>query len=97
MALQWVQQYIHLFNGDNARVTIFGESAGGGSVMLHEYDSTCGLSFSRKLRSELTGMLSIAYGGTLGTQLFRNSISSSPYLAFQYGYSMTYQFMPQGV
>lgn len=29
---------------------------------------------------------SIAYGGTLGTQLFRNSISSSPYLPFQYGY-----------
>ncbi|KAF3766270.1 alpha/beta-hydrolase [Cryphonectria parasitica EP155] len=64
MALQWVQQYIHLFNGDNTRVTIFGESSGGGSVTLHD----------------------LAYGGTLGTQLFRNSISASPYLAFQYGY-----------
>lgn len=31
---------------------------------------------------------SIAYGGTLGTSLFRNSISASPYLAYQYGYSM---------
>src|ERR1700761_5548915 len=29
---------------------------------------------------------SIAYGGTLGTQLFKNSITASPYLAFQYGY-----------
>ena len=64
LVLQWVQQYIHLFGGDHSRVTIFGESAGAGSVMLHD----------------------IAYGGTLGTQLFRNSITASPYLAFQYGY-----------
>ncbi|KAK5116044.1 hypothetical protein LTR85_009326 [Meristemomyces frigidus] len=64
MALQWVQQYIHLFGGDNRKVTIFGESAGAGSVMLHD----------------------ISYGGTLGTSLFRNSISASPFLAYQYGY-----------
>lgn len=64
LALQWVQKYIHMFGGDKTQVTIFGESAGGGSVMLHD----------------------IAYGGTLGTKLFKNSISSSPYLAFQYGY-----------
>ncbi|GAB7364774.1 hypothetical protein MBLNU230_g5572t1 [Neophaeotheca triangularis] len=64
MAMHWVQSYIHLFGGNPRRVTLFGASAGGGSVMLHD----------------------IAYGGTLGTQLFRNSISSSPYVAFQYGY-----------
>jgi len=36
MALQWVQQYVHLFNGDPTQVTIAGESAGGGSVMLQD-------------------------------------------------------------
>lgn len=28
-ALQWVQNYAHLFNGDPTKVTISGESAGG--------------------------------------------------------------------
>jgi len=64
LALQWVQQYIHLFNGDPTRVTIAGESAGAGSVMLQD----------------------MAYGGSLGTQLFENSIVASPYLPMQYGY-----------
>ncbi|KAF2155455.1 alpha/beta-hydrolase [Myriangium duriaei CBS 260.36] len=34
-ALQWVQKYIHLFGGDPHQVTVFGESAGGGSIVHH--------------------------------------------------------------
>jgi carboxylesterase type B len=64
-ALQWVQRYIHLFGGDPTQVTIGGESAGAGSVMLQD----------------------IAYGGTLGTTLFRNTFAASPYLPMQYEYN----------
>jgi carboxylesterase type B len=35
-ALQWVQKYLSCFGGDPTRVTISGESAGAGSVMLHD-------------------------------------------------------------
>ncbi|KAF2131920.1 alpha/beta-hydrolase [Dothidotthia symphoricarpi CBS 119687] len=32
-ALEWIQRYVHLFGGDGGDVTIWGQSAGGGSVV----------------------------------------------------------------
>ncbi len=34
-ALQWIQNYIHLFGGDPTRVVAIGESSGAGSIMHH--------------------------------------------------------------
>jgi carboxylesterase type B len=33
VALEWVQQYIHLFGGDKDQVTIWGQSSGGGTIL----------------------------------------------------------------
>ncbi|XP_077292737.1 juvenile hormone esterase-like [Arctopsyche grandis] len=44
LGLKWVHKYIRHFGGDNTRVTIFGQSAGGCSVSLHLISPMCGSS-----------------------------------------------------
>ncbi|KAK3349475.1 inactive carboxylesterase 4 [Lasiosphaeria hispida] len=45
-ALQWVQKHIAKFSGDPDRVTIAGESAGGGSILLHAISQDGGVGAS---------------------------------------------------
>jgi carboxylesterase type B len=54
-ALEWVQKHIHKFGGDKSKVTIGGDSAGGGSVMLHAIaaNGKLGNSLFKQVRNRL--------------------------------------------
>ena len=51
LAIEWVAKYIHLFGGDPKKITIAGESAGGGSVehQLTAFGGQRGVSFQKAI------------------------------------------------
>lgn len=56
-ALQWVQKYIGLFGGNASQVTVSGQSAGGGSVMLQA------MAFGSHLGASLFSNVGVTLGG----------------------------------
>jgi carboxylesterase type B len=75
-ALQWVQRYIHLFGGNASQVTIAGESAGGGSVMLQS------LAFDGELGSSLFSNVIAASPYLPSQPKYNGWVPSQAYYAF---------------
>ena len=80
-ALQWVQSYIHLFGGNASQVTIAGESAGGGSVMLQA------MAFGGNLGTSLFSNVSLPFWFPQQRLINCQAIAASPYLPMQYSYN----------
>lgn len=72
MALRWTQRHIRSFGGDPARVTIWGQSAGGGSVVAQVISAAAA---GQRQRGRRPGPST----GPFPSPLFRQALASSPF------------------
>ena len=81
-ALQWVQRNIHAFGGDPARVTVFGQSAGGHSVFMLLCAPAAQPLFQRAIiQSAPLGVRQSAHDQAQVAIRFRAALKQDPYRA----------------
>ena len=81
-ALQWVQRNIHAFGGDPARVTVFGQSAGGHSVFTLLTEHAAQPLFQRAIiQSAPLGVRQSAQDQAQVAIRFRAALKQDPYRA----------------
>lgn len=61
LALEWVNENIHNFGGDNKNITIYGHSAGGSSVSLHMLSPSSRGQFQKSIVASGAAYSSFAY------------------------------------